>query len=81
MVNFCKFFIIGDSLGLTPAEENELAVNALGGCVYLLKSYQLDYQLLSQGRFKTYVPPDFSVENTTKSETQFAYNMVFMQCS
>jgi hypothetical protein len=66
-----------DSLGLTPLEEKELAVTALGGCIYLLKEYKLDHQLLSQGRFKSYVPPDFSVDSES-SETNFAYNMVFI---
>ncbi|OXU29419.1 hypothetical protein TSAR_009297 [Trichomalopsis sarcophagae] len=66
----------GDSLGLTPLEEKQLAVNALGGCVYLLKNYQLDHQLLAQRRFKTYVPPDFSVEAEKSDGTKLAYNMV-----
>ncbi|KAL7302864.1 hypothetical protein TKK_0004096 [Trichogramma kaykai] len=61
-----------DTLGLTPEDDKELAVNALGGCVYLLKSYQLDYQLLTQKRFKTYIPPDI----VNKKDTQFAHNMV-----
>ncbi|XP_058798739.1 probable DNA mismatch repair protein Msh6 [Phymastichus coffea] len=64
----------GDSLGLTSDEEKELSVTALGGCVYLLKEYQLDQQLLAQGRFKTYTPPDFTEKSTSK--TKFAYNMV-----
>ncbi|XP_033224554.1 probable DNA mismatch repair protein Msh6 isoform X2 [Belonocnema kinseyi] len=61
----------GDSLGLTPAEGKELAVNALGGCVYLLRDYFLDQQLLAQARFKSYMPPDF-----TSGGTQFPNNMV-----
>lgn len=52
--------VSGDTLGVSPHPEKELAVNALGGCVSLLKSYLLDQQLLAQARFKTYVPPDFS---------------------
>lgn len=63
-----------DSLGLTPADGKELAVHALGGCVYLLKEYLLEQQLLAQGRFKSYVPPDFSSESSTT--TKFANNMV-----
>ncbi|KOC69993.1 putative DNA mismatch repair protein Msh6 [Habropoda laboriosa] len=63
-----------DSLGLTPAEDKELAVHALGGCVYLLKEYLLEQQLLAQGRFKSYIPPDFSSESSTASK--FANNMV-----
>ncbi|CAK9830154.1 Probable DNA mismatch repair protein Msh6 [Anthophora retusa] len=63
-----------DSLGLTPAENKELAVHALGGCVYLLKKYLLEQQLLAQECFKTYIPPDFSSETSTASK--FANNMV-----
>lgn len=63
-----------DSLGLTPAEDKELAVHALGGCIYLLKEYLLEQQLLAQGRFKTYIPPDFS--NKTFEASKFANNMV-----
>ncbi|XP_043480249.1 probable DNA mismatch repair protein Msh6 [Leptopilina heterotoma] len=61
----------GDSLGLTPAEDKELAVNALGGCVYLLTHYFLDQQLLAQARFKSYIPPDFGTDGT-----KFANSMV-----
>ncbi|OAD61552.1 putative DNA mismatch repair protein Msh6 [Eufriesea mexicana] len=64
----------GDTLGLTPADDKELAVHALGGCVYLLKEYFLEQQLLAQARFKTYVPPDFSTEASAAS--RFANNMV-----
>ncbi|EFN63608.1 Probable DNA mismatch repair protein Msh6 [Camponotus floridanus] len=53
----------GDSLGLTPASNKELAVHALGGCVYLLKDFLLEQQLLAQGCFNTYIPPDFSAAN------------------
>ncbi|XP_076238982.1 DNA mismatch repair protein Msh6 isoform X2 [Calliopsis andreniformis] len=64
----------GDSLGLTPADDKELAVHALGGCIYLLKDYFLEQQLLAQGRFKSYIPPDFSNQSSTTSK--FANNMV-----
>lgn len=67
---------IGDSLGLTPADDKELAVHALGGCIYLLKNYLLEQQLLAQGRFKTYVPPDFS--NQASAASKFANNMVYI---
>ena len=63
-----------DSLGLTPADDKELAVHALGGCVYLLKECLLEQQLLAHERFKTYVPPDFSSQSSAGSK--FANNMV-----
>ncbi|XP_015590285.1 probable DNA mismatch repair protein Msh6 [Cephus cinctus] len=65
----------GDSLGLTPAEDTELAVSALGGCVYLLKNYLLDQQLLAQGRFQTYIPPDFNTVDSN-AKAKLANNMV-----
>ncbi|KAF7385811.1 hypothetical protein HZH66_011653 [Vespula vulgaris] len=65
----------GDSLGLTPAEDKELAVHALGGCIYLLKEYLLDQQLLAQSQFKTYVPADSLSENA-RTETKLMNNMV-----
>lgn len=42
--------------------------------MYLLKEYKLDQQLVAQGRFKTYTPPDFTGKVSDK--TQFAHNMV-----
>ncbi|XP_018403551.1 PREDICTED: probable DNA mismatch repair protein Msh6 [Cyphomyrmex costatus] len=54
----------GDSLGLTPADNKELALHALGGCVSLLKEFLLEQQLLAQGYFNTYIPPDFSTANS-----------------
>lgn len=70
-----EFYFKGDSLGLTPAEDKELAVHALGGCIYLLKEYLLDQQLLAQSQFKTYVPADFSSDNP-RAETKLMNNMV-----
>ncbi|KAJ8674769.1 hypothetical protein QAD02_010555 [Eretmocerus hayati] len=62
----------------TPAQNMDLALHALGGCVYLLKDYQLDYQLLTQGLFKLYTPPGFSDKTEPKSvkSTRFGHNMV-----
>ncbi|XP_066598080.1 probable DNA mismatch repair protein Msh6 [Prorops nasuta] len=65
----------GDTLGLTPAEDKELAVHALGGCVYLLKDFLLEQQLLAQGRFKSYVPPDVYSENKSQ-QSKFPNCMV-----
>ncbi|XP_034940997.1 probable DNA mismatch repair protein Msh6 [Chelonus insularis] len=49
-----------DTLGLTPADDKQLAVHALGGIVHILCSYVLDEQVLGQKRFQTYTPPDLS---------------------
>ncbi|XP_014470347.1 PREDICTED: probable DNA mismatch repair protein Msh6 [Dinoponera quadriceps] len=65
----------GDSLGLTPADSKELAVHALGGCVYLLKEYLLEQRLLAQGCFNTYCPPDFSAASN-RTGLNYANTMV-----
>ncbi|XP_071562945.1 probable DNA mismatch repair protein Msh6 [Temnothorax nylanderi] len=65
----------GDSLGLTPADNKELAIHALGGCVYLLKEFLLEQQLLAQGCFNTYTPPDFSAASS-RAGLNYANTMV-----
>ncbi|XP_011874515.1 PREDICTED: probable DNA mismatch repair protein Msh6 [Vollenhovia emeryi] len=65
----------GDSLGLTPADNKELAIHALGGCVYLLKEFLLEQQLLAQGCFNTYTPPDFSAASS-QTGLNYANTMV-----
>lgn len=57
-----------DHLGLTPADNKELAVNALGGCLFILKDYILDEQLLAQKNFQTYVPPDMTINRDKVDE-------------
>lgn len=73
IIIFC--YTSGDSLGLTPADDKELAIHALGGCVYLLKEYLLEQQLLAQGCFNTYIPPDFSAASSRKG-LDYANTMV-----
>ncbi|XP_011703725.1 PREDICTED: probable DNA mismatch repair protein Msh6 [Wasmannia auropunctata] len=65
----------GDSLGLTPSDNKELAIHALGGCVYLLKEFLLEQQLLAQGCFNTYIPPDFSAASN-RAGLNYANTMV-----
>lgn len=62
-------------MGLTPADNKELAVHALGGCIYLLKEYLLEQQLLAQGCFNTYSPPDFSAMSN-RAGLNYANTMV-----
>ncbi|XP_049285610.1 probable DNA mismatch repair protein Msh6 [Anopheles funestus] len=47
-----------DSLGLTPKESYQLALKALGGCVWYLQRCLLDQQVLSLATFEEYVPLD-----------------------
>lgn len=47
-----------DSLCLTPKEGYELALSALGGCIFYLKKCLVDQELLSMANFEEYVPVD-----------------------
>uniref|UniRef100_A0AAG5D554 DNA mismatch repair protein n=1 Tax=Anopheles atroparvus TaxID=41427 RepID=A0AAG5D554_ANOAO len=47
-----------DSLGLTPKESQQLALKALGGCVWYLQRCLLDQQVLALATFEQYVPLD-----------------------
>ncbi|XP_004931420.2 probable DNA mismatch repair protein Msh6 isoform X1 [Bombyx mori] len=53
-----EFLHQGDSLGLTPAPNCELAIKALGGCVSYLTECLLDIQILGMSQFTSYAPPD-----------------------
>ncbi|KAM4867573.1 DNA mismatch repair protein Msh6 isoform 3-T3 [Thomomys bottae] len=55
-----------DSIGLTPGEKSELALSALGGCVFYLKKCCIDQELLSMANFEEYIPLDFDMAGTTK---------------
>ncbi|NXW79941.1 MSH6 protein, partial [Hirundo rustica] len=61
-----------DSLGLTPGENSELALSALGGCVFYLKKCLIDQELLSQANFEEYVPVDIATAKTMSSGSLFA---------
>ncbi|XP_058429258.1 DNA mismatch repair protein Msh6 isoform X4 [Marmota monax] len=53
-----------DSIGLTPGEKSELALSALGGCVFYLKKCLIDQDLLSMANFEEYIPLDSDMVNT-----------------
>ncbi|XP_063247263.1 DNA mismatch repair protein Msh6 [Prinia subflava] len=61
-----------DSLGLTPGENSELALSALGACVFYLKKCLIDQELLSQANFEEYVPVDIATAKTVSSGSLFA---------
>ncbi|NXP31922.1 MSH6 protein, partial [Leiothrix lutea] len=61
-----------DSLGLTPGENSELALSALGGCVFYLKKCLIDQELLSQANFEEYVPVDVATAKAMSSSSLFA---------
>ncbi|XP_008821267.1 DNA mismatch repair protein Msh6 [Nannospalax galili] len=55
-----------DSIGLTPGEKSELALSALGGCVFYLKKCLIDQELLSMANFEEYIPLDSDLDSTVK---------------
>nr|BAV25096.1 DNA mismatch repair protein MutS-homolog 6 [Xenopus laevis] len=61
-----------DSLALTPGEKCELALSALGACIYYLKKCLIDQELLSMANFEEYVPVDTDVEKAQTSSNFFA---------
>uniref|UniRef100_A0A2K5CTB0 DNA mismatch repair protein n=1 Tax=Aotus nancymaae TaxID=37293 RepID=A0A2K5CTB0_AOTNA len=60
-----------DSVGLTPGEKSELALSALGGCVFYLKKCLIDQELLSMANFEEYIPLDSDIVSTTRSGAVF----------
>ncbi|XP_056147296.1 DNA mismatch repair protein Msh6 [Lampris incognitus] len=61
-----------DSLGLTPKEGYELALSALGGCMFYLKKCLVDQELLSMGNFEEYIPVDVQVVKAAGPASFFA---------
>uniref|UniRef100_A0A1Q3EX21 DNA mismatch repair protein n=1 Tax=Culex tarsalis TaxID=7177 RepID=A0A1Q3EX21_CULTA len=64
-----------DHLGLTPSEDSELSMKALGGCIWYLKRCLLDQQVVSLARFEMYIPPD---DNVTRKQLKIANSNRFM---
>ncbi|KAI4568105.1 hypothetical protein MJT46_007903 [Ovis ammon polii x Ovis aries] len=61
-----------DSIGLTPGEESELALSALGGCVFYIKKCLIDQELLSMADFEEYVLLDSDRVCATRPGAVFA---------
>ncbi|XP_033861442.3 DNA mismatch repair protein Msh6-like isoform X1 [Acipenser ruthenus] len=61
-----------DSLGFTPGEGYELALSALGACVFYLKKCLVDQELLSMSNFEEYVPVDMEMGKAKGSSSFFA---------
>ncbi|XP_072533622.1 DNA mismatch repair protein Msh6 isoform X2 [Salminus brasiliensis] len=61
-----------DSLGLTPKEGYELALSALGGCVFYLKKCLVDQELLSMANFEEYIPVDVEMEQSESVSSFFS---------
>lgn len=61
-----------DSLSLTPKKGYELALSALGGCIFYLKKCLVDQELVSMGNFEEYVPVDVEMEQAGRASCFFA---------
>lgn len=61
-----------DSLCLTPKEGYELALSALGGCIFYLKKCLVDHELLSMANFEEYIPVDVEMEKSEGPSSFFA---------
>lgn len=61
-----------DSLCLTPKEGFELALSALGGCIFYLKKCLIDQELLSMANFEEYVPVDVEMEKAAGPASFFS---------
>lgn len=61
-----------DSLGLTPKEGYELALSALGGCMFYLRKCLVDQELFSMANFEEFVPVDKEMEQSEGASCFFA---------
>lgn len=61
-----------DALALAPGESHELALSALGACIFYLKKCLIDQELLSMANFEEYVPVDLDLERAQTSTSFFA---------
>lgn len=61
-----------DSLCLTPKDGYELALSALGGCIFYLKKCLVDQELLSMANFEEYVPVDVELEKASGAASFFS---------
>ncbi|XP_078505773.1 DNA mismatch repair protein Msh6 [Lissotriton helveticus] len=61
-----------DSLGLTPRENRELALSALGACIFYLQKCLIDQELISMANFEKYTPVDVNITNGKEMDNYFA---------
>lgn len=55
-----------DHLGLTPNPNYQLALKALGGCLWYLTKCVIDEQIMAMARFTFYTPPDIKIDDLEK---------------
>uniref|UniRef100_A0A3P9H107 DNA mismatch repair protein n=1 Tax=Oryzias latipes TaxID=8090 RepID=A0A3P9H107_ORYLA len=67
-----------DSLCLSPKEGYELALSALGGCIFYLKKCLVDKELLSMANFEEYVPVDVEMAKAAGPSSFFAQTRLRM---
>ncbi|XP_046408641.1 DNA mismatch repair protein Msh6 [Ischnura elegans] len=58
-----------DTLGLTPRNDSELAIQCLGGLTWYLQRCCIDQQLFSMRTFQVYTPVDLKSDNSEEEET------------
>ncbi|KAM4043087.1 DNA mismatch repair protein Msh6 isoform 2-T2 [Anomaloglossus baeobatrachus] len=61
-----------DSLALTPGDNHELALSALGACIFYLKKCLIDQELLSMANFEEYIPVDVDIKGAQTPTSYFA---------
>lgn len=66
--NFQPLLSDHDTLGLTPKNEYELALNAMGGIVWCLEKCLIDEELLTMKTFEIYKPIDNNISSDSKAE-------------
>ena len=76
----CCFVPADDSLGLTASRESELAISALGACVWYLKVCLVDHEILSLKRFEVYHPVDAEGVGTHVDTPQYITSRQHMVC-
>lgn len=61
-----------DTLALTPGDNSELALSALGASIFYMKKCLIDQELLSMANFEEYVPVDVDLEKAQSANSFFA---------
>ena len=61
-INYSLF--VEDALGLTASSDYELAVSALGACIWYLSKCLIDHDIVSLKRFELYEPVDQDVRTS-----------------
>lgn len=61
-----------DHLGLTPKQNYQLGLKALGACLWYLTKCVIDLQIMDMARFSLYTPVDVNIEDLDKATAKIA---------